>query len=85
MNQLGYIPMMDYEQRHKELIKEAAQSRLVYEALKSVTPKMHSTSRILALIGKGLADLGTTLEKRYGIRAETEVAFNKQSNLSGCS
>ncbi|MFZ0532592.1 MAG: hypothetical protein WAM09_05380 [Anaerolineales bacterium] len=85
MNQLGYIPMMDYEQQHEELIKEAAQSRLVYEALKSVTPKMHSTSRILALIGKELADLGTTLEKRYGIRAETEVAVNKQSNLSGCS
>jgi len=87
MNQLGFNPFvsMEYERRHEELIKEAAQYRLVEEALRAGLPKVRSTSKILALVGKELVSLGASIEARYGGQSETSVALNQQSNPSGCS
>jgi hypothetical protein len=87
MNQLGINPFMDmeYERRHEELIKQAAQYHLVENALKADSLKMRGTSKFLALVGKELASLGSSLEKRYSGQPETNVALNQQSNPRGCS
>jgi hypothetical protein len=85
MNPLGYIPLMDYKQRHEELIKMAAQYRLVAEALKAEKPKTRSTPNIPALIGKELANLGFGLEVRFGDQPDANPTLNQQSNPGGGS
>jgi hypothetical protein len=71
--------MIEDEQRRQELIIEAAKYRLVKEAGAS-KPKARGTSKILALIGKELVTLGTSLEEHYRIQPETEVAENRKSS-----
>jgi hypothetical protein len=87
MNTLGFNPWMymEIQRRHEELINEAAQYRLLFEALKAGPPKMRSSSKILAQIGKGLTSLGTNLEVRFGSQSETVAVLNQQSNPGGCS
>jgi len=87
MNQLGFNPFMtiENERRHAELIKEAAQYRLLREAQVAESPKMRSTSKILALVGKELASLGAILEERYSGQIETSPSMSQQSNPSGCT
>jgi hypothetical protein len=86
MNPLGFEPLMDFEykQRHEELIKKAAQFHMVKEILRAEAPKTSSTSSIMALIGKALANLGSRLEKRYGSYPETRPSFVSRTNPSEC-
>ncbi len=83
MNQLGFNPFMsmEYERRHAELIKQAAQFRLAQAALQARLPKIHNTSKILARVGKELAALGASLEERYSGQPETNLAMNQQDNV----
>jgi hypothetical protein len=65
----GLDPMLvTFQQRQQELIKEAAQYHLLKEAYPDGMPKIRSTSKILALIGRELTCLGLRLEKRYSIQ-----------------
>jgi len=84
---IGYDPWtnMEIHRRHDELLKEAEQARLVKEAFGNATPKTRATSKILALIGKELADLGGRLEERYRIQPETRPVLKQQSDPDGFS
>ena len=85
MFQFGFYPFirLEYERRLKEIMKQANQYRILEEARKAGPPKMRSTSKILALVGKGLARLGASLEERYGSQTETNLASNQQSDPYG--
>lgn len=87
MYQSGFTPFMnmEYKRRHEELMKQANEYRMLVEARKAGPPKMRSTSKILALVGKGLARLGASLEERYGSQTETNLASNQQSDPYGCA
>ena len=67
MNQISFDPWMsiEYQRRHKESIKKAAQIRLADEALNARIGEVCNRTNILARIGKGLASIGTSLEKRF--------------------
>jgi len=86
MYQLGFNPFirLEYERRLKELMRMADQNRLLAEVRKAEAPKVRSTSKILARVGKGLARMGASLETRYGSQTETNLASNQQSDPSGC-
>lgn len=60
----GYDPMMQYKQRHNELMAEARNHRLVKEALAARKASTRPPLDVVALIGKWLVTLGTRLEKR---------------------
>jgi len=76
----GFDPIMEYKRRHKELLKEALEYRLLKEAQKADMPKVSSTSKILALIGKELTSLGARMEERYGVQSESRASMNRQSS-----
>jgi hypothetical protein len=76
--------MKEYKFRHKELVKEATQYRLVKEAHKASLPKVGSHVKILASIGKELVTLGVRLEERYGSQLDSRVTLSQQGNQGGC-
>lgn len=80
----GIDPLMEYKRRHQESLKEAAQYRLVQEALKAGRSEDHRAAKILALVGKKLASVGTSLEERYGGQAQIEVRLSRRGNPGGC-
>ncbi|OGO66173.1 MAG: hypothetical protein A2030_01935 [Chloroflexi bacterium RBG_19FT_COMBO_50_10] len=84
---IGFDPWtnMEIQRRHAEILKEIEQARLVKEAFGNGSLKTRGTSKILAQIGKGLADLGDRLEERYRIQPETRPVLNQQSTSGGCS
>ena len=86
MNNLNFSPYM-YEiinRQHEELIKEAAQHRLVREAQKRENPVSRDSFNIFALIGRELSKIGFSLEVRYG-QPEPNTSSNQQSVSEGCS
>jgi hypothetical protein len=87
MNQTGFNPYLftEVKRRQEELIKMVAQYRSVEESHRTQTSKIHKESKLLAFIGKELADLGASLESRYSDQAEARPALNQQHDSSGCS
>jgi len=67
MNQISFDPWMsiEYQRRHKELIKKAAQIHLADEVRNARIGDIRNRTNILAQIGKGLVSIGTSLEKRF--------------------
>ena len=84
MFRIGFDPLLEAEQQHKELIKQAEQYRLAQEANSASQNKSRSGTKILAMIGKGLASLGSSLESRYGDHIAGQVNLDTQSNLEEC-
>jgi hypothetical protein len=82
---IGFDPGLDAGQQHKELIKQVEQYRFVEEAMLNSQPKVRNTSRILALLGKGIASLGSSLEDRFNDNQDTQVNVSTQSNPGGCT
>jgi len=76
--------LLDYKQRQQEKIDEADHYRLVKEALKAREPGDHIVEQVLAQIGRKLTRLGTSLEERYGIEAQTEHRLQHQSEAGKC-
>lgn len=68
-----------------ELIKQAAEIRLVNEAYKSETPKKSGLSRFLALLSKELACLGFSLELRLSSQPEPQANLSQQGDVGGCA
>jgi len=77
-------PMLEYKRRHKQLVKEASEYRLVKDSQKADQAKVGGTAKILASIGKELVNLGTHLEERYGPQPEAGIPLNRQSHPDGC-
>lgn len=82
MYQLGFNPFirLEYERRLKELMRMADQNRRLAEVRKGEPPKTRSTSKILTLIGRELAQVGTSLVERYSSQPDTRVALNQPSD-----
>ena len=85
MYQLGFNPFirLEYERRLKELMRMADQNRKLAEVRKGEPAKKRSTSKILTLIGRELAQVGTSLVERYGNQPDTRVALNQPSDPCG--
>ena len=84
MIRIGFDPVLEAEQQHRELIKQVEQYRLAQETPSGSQPRVRSPLRILALIGKGMVSLGTSLESRYIGNPEQPVSLQAQSNPDDC-
>ncbi len=84
MIRIGFDPLLEAEQQHRELIKQVEQYRLVNEVMSGFPPKVRSRARLLALIGKGMASLGASLESRFGNDIDGQVNLQAQSNSGDC-
>ena len=85
MSPTGLLQFLDYQQRHEELLKQAAEYRLIAQALKAQRPQKRGTSAILAMLGRELSSLGFSMEVRYGVQNESSTMLNQSSNPGGCS
>jgi hypothetical protein len=85
MFRIGFDPVLESEQQHRELIKQVQMYRLAQEALAGYHPKPSSGARLLALIGKGMASLGSNMESRFGDNPHGQKNINTQSNPGGCT
>jgi hypothetical protein len=85
MIRIGFDPLFEAEQLHRELIKQVELYRLAQESRSSYQHKVSISARILALIGKGLGSLGTNLVSRYSDHTDGMINLDTQDNPSGCS
>ena len=85
MFRIGFDPILEVEQQHRELIKQIEQYRLAREAIISDQPKLSKGAKIIALIGKHMASLGSDLISRYGDNRDGQINMNTQSNQDGCT
>lgn len=83
MNTFGIELWMVAKQRQQERLQEAEHERLVKEALKAREPQDLYASAVLALLGRKLTSLGSSLEARYGGQTQAEVRLNRQSESGG--
>ncbi len=79
MRPMGMIPLMNYQQRNEELIKQADNHRLLEQAFETEQPSKSNASKILALLGRELSALGFSLEIRYGGQQETRPTFTSKA------
>jgi hypothetical protein len=84
MNTFGFDPWTDYKLRQQDRLREVEHDRLVKEALKARQPQDHTSSAVLALIGRKLTNMGASLEERYGDPSEIESRFIRQSETGDC-
>jgi hypothetical protein len=85
MIRIGFDPMLEAEQQHRELIKQVEQYRLAQEAMASYHHKPRSGAKLLVLIGKGMSSFGVSLVSRYGDNHDGQINLNSQSNPGGCT
>jgi len=83
MNHMDFLPYMEYQQHHDELLKEAEKSRMLKEAFTADRPRQQTKTKILAFLSNELSSIGFSLEMRYGGQNETGPRLNRQSNTSG--
>ncbi len=85
MIRIGFDPVLEAEQQHKDIIREIELLRLAKEGMGESQSRVRSGSRILALIGKEMASLGASLEARYGSNPDGKIKLNTHSNPGGCT
>ncbi len=85
MFRIGFDPILEVEQQHRELIKQVEQYRLAREAITCDQSKLSSGAKIIALIGKHMVSLGSGLISRYGDNPDGQININNQSNQGGCT
>jgi hypothetical protein len=85
MFRIGFDPILEVEQQHKELIKQVEHYRLAREAITSDQPKLRNGAKIIVLIGKRMVSLGSDLISRYGDNRDGQINMNTQSNQGGCT
>ena len=84
MFNIGFDPILDAEQRHKELIKELEQYSHAKMSEDCTKRKARSSSKLLAMFGKGMASIGINLAMRYGDKAETPAGLSAQDFIGDC-
>ncbi|HSB65885.1 MAG TPA: hypothetical protein VLD65_04855 [Anaerolineales bacterium] len=72
-------------QKHEELLRQADEYRKLNKALRTEKPINKGKSRFWLLVGKELANVGFSLEMRYGGLPETWPTLEQQSDLGGRS
>ena len=85
MFRIGFDPVLEVEQQHRELIKQVEHYRLARESITSDQPKLGNGAKIMALIGKRIVSLGSGLLSRYGDNPDGQINGNNQSNQDGCT
>ncbi|OGN96199.1 MAG: hypothetical protein A2Z71_04515 [Chloroflexi bacterium RBG_13_50_21] len=85
MIRIGFDPVLEAEQLHRDLIKEVEGYRIANQGLAKIQNHAHRNIKILALIGKGISSLGATLEARYSDSVNTELSLSSNSDPHGCS
>lgn len=85
MIRIGFDPILEAEQQHKDIIREIELLRLAKEGMGETQLRVRSGSRILAMIGKEMASFGASLEARYGSNPDGQVNLNTQSDSGGCT
>jgi hypothetical protein len=84
MIRIGFDPMLEVEQHHQELLKEAQLYRLAKQGLEGIEAGERGGFKFLALIGKEMVTLGASLEERFGGKAQSEVRLNQPITSEGC-
>jgi hypothetical protein len=84
MNPIGYLPYLVYQDRRNELLNEAAQIRLLNEAMQIDKAKINLISKFLAFFGRELSSVGFSLEVRYGSLNEMNNSLYQQSSTNNC-
>jgi hypothetical protein len=82
MNSFHFDPWMESKARQNERLAEAEKDRLAREALQARAMQDDLAAHILAQVGRKLADLGQSLEERYGASGQAECVTS-QRNYSG--
>jgi hypothetical protein len=62
----GFDLLLANELRHKELMKEASDYRMLKEARMVGLTNLPGVAKVLASLGKGMVRMGVRLEQRYG-------------------
>lgn len=83
MIRIGFDPILEAEQHHKELIEQAQYERMLREARGTSQNKVVASSRLLALIGKEMASMGLRLAERYGDGSQV-IVDSISHNSSTC-
>ncbi len=68
------------KQHNEDLLKQAAQSRLLYEARRSNSAKPKASAWILIQIEKELSILGTRFQIRFGLYAKHQAEIIARLN-----
>jgi hypothetical protein len=84
MIRIGFDPMLEAEQQHRELIKEVEQFSMVDEGMDETQIKVRVGYKFIALIGRRMASLGARLEEHYGGKAQSEVVVTSTVSPDGC-
>ena len=84
MIRIGFDPMLEAQQRQQEILKAVQQYRIADEASLGAQSKAHGGYKLIALIGKQLAILGSNLTERYGAEAESGAVMSQTVDADGC-
>jgi len=84
MFRIGFDPILEAERKHEELIKEMELIRLAKKGMVYDKPRSHNGLRLLALVGRGMASLGSILEERFGDQPESSLGLDKQGISGTC-
>ena len=84
MIRIGFDPVLEAQQRQRELLKEVEQYRLIREASETKDSKARISLKFLSVIGKEIASFGANLEERFGGRIQTEGVNKQTGNPEGC-
>jgi hypothetical protein len=84
MNPLEYVPIVA-RQQHEELLKKAAQGRMLSDAFPTQKSKLGGGLKFLRMIKEEYLYLRYTLEARFSEQAETSMAWRQQSDPANCA
>jgi len=84
MFRIGFDPILEAEQRHEEIMRDVERFNLIRQAEQCGRPKSRSSIKILALLGRRMAILGTNLVERYDERLEVAAGNGQQVASDNC-
>jgi ribosomal 50S subunit-associated protein YjgA (DUF615 family) len=86
MNQTGFQPYLvnEVKRYQQDIISTVHQYEMMEELKKISKQNIHRESKFLALLGKELTNLGTSLETKYGRHHDDLPALVQLSNSGGC-
>lgn len=79
MFRIGFDPILEAEQRHEAIIKDIEVYRVANLADECGKAKNRNSIKLLAMLGRSMANLGTNLELRYGDKQEKMADLSQQN------
>lgn len=84
MDPFLHLPTM-VKQRQDELLRQAAQSRMLSQAFKDASPKPAQEHKFLVSIGRTLVALGYSLQAQASQQSGTPIGLQSRSSSEGCA